>query len=91
MTSSENVSIIPLSKKFWVQLNILSSGMTTTRIRAITPKFDTYMMDPKHTMDEHLRIVSATIHDVKLAGKDLSDDQRLATIRPYPIIGNPQS
>lgn len=43
-------------------------------------------------MDEHQRIVLATIRDVKLPNKDLSDDQQIvATIRPFPHYWNPQS
>ncbi|KAL7225170.1 hypothetical protein ACSBR1_020535 [Camellia fascicularis] len=50
-------------------------GMTTTRLCALTLKFNQYVMDPKHTIAEHLRVMSAMIREMKAAGNDLTDEQ----------------
>ncbi|KAF7113374.1 hypothetical protein RHSIM_RhsimUnG0133800 [Rhododendron simsii] len=42
-------------------------------------------MDPKHTMAEHLRVMSAMILEMRSAGNDLTDEQQiLAVIRSLP-------
>ena len=48
-------------------------------------KFDQYVMDSKHSMVEHLRTISALIHDLKAAGNNLFDEQQVtAVIRSLP-------
>ena len=47
-------------------------------------------MDSKHSMDEHLRTMSALIHDLKAAGNNLSDGQQVTTVirsLPEPTWG----
>ena len=42
-------------------------------------------MDSKHSMVEHLRTISALIHDLKAAGNNLFDEQQVtAVIRSLP-------
>ena len=60
-------------------------GTTTTRLRVLTLRFNQYVMDPKHTMVEHLRVMSSMFRDMKAAGNDLTDEQQvLAILRSLP-------
>ena len=65
----------PNAQKIWNQLKIAYGGTSATRLRALTLKFEQYVMDSKHSMAEHLRTIFASIHDLKVAGNNLSDEQ----------------
>ena len=43
-------------------------------------KFEQYVMDSKHNMPEYLRTMSALIHDLKVAGNNLSDEQQVTAM-----------
>ena len=58
----------------WNQLKIAYEGTSVTRLRALTLKFEQYVMDSKHSMAEHLRMMSTLICDLKVAGNNLSDE-----------------
>ncbi|KAG5524057.1 hypothetical protein RHGRI_030902 [Rhododendron griersonianum] len=69
----------------WNQLKIAFGGTTATRLRALTLKFDSYKMNPQHSMPEHLRVMSAMIRDLRSAGNVLTDEQQiLAMLRSLP-------
>ena len=38
-------------------------------------KFQQYSKDPKHSMTEHLRIMSVMIQDLRAVGNELNDEQ----------------
>ena len=65
----------PNAQEMWNQLKITYGGTSATRLRVITLKFEQYVMDSKHSVAEHLRTMSALIHDLKAAGDNLSDEQ----------------
>lgn len=48
-----------------------------TRLRAMKFKFETYMINLKHTMLEHLRVLSPMICDLKPAVDNLSYAQQV--------------
>ncbi|WRX12315.1 Integrase [Theobroma cacao] len=64
------------AKQLWEQLKFKYGGTTVTRLRALTLKFNQYVMDSKHTMAEHLRAMSAMIREMKTTGYDLTDKQQ---------------
>ena len=69
----------------WNQLKIAYGGTSATRLRALTLKFEQYVMDSKHSIVEHLRTMSALICDLKAAGNNLFDEQQVtAVIRSLP-------
>ncbi|KAG5548704.1 hypothetical protein RHGRI_014154 [Rhododendron griersonianum] len=73
------------TKAMWDQLRLKYGGTSATRLRALTLRFNQYVMDPKHTMAEHLRVMSAMIREMRSAGNDFTDEQQiLAVIRSLP-------
>uniref|UniRef100_A0A2N9F6S1 Integrase catalytic domain-containing protein n=1 Tax=Fagus sylvatica TaxID=28930 RepID=A0A2N9F6S1_FAGSY len=69
----------------WDQLKFDFGGTSTTRLRSLVLKFEVYRKDPKHTMTEHLRMMSGMIRDLKAAGNVLTDEQQVqAVIRSLP-------
>ena len=44
-----------------------------TRLWVLTLKFEQYIMDPKHTMAEHLREILALIRDLNTVGNNLTN------------------
>uniref|UniRef100_A0A2N9FS65 Integrase catalytic domain-containing protein n=1 Tax=Fagus sylvatica TaxID=28930 RepID=A0A2N9FS65_FAGSY len=73
------------AKDMWDQLKFDFGGTSTTRLRSLVLKFEVYRKDPKHTMTEHLRMMSGMIRDLKAAGNVLSDEQQVqAVIRSLP-------
>jgi len=75
----------PTALAMWDQLKCKFGGTTATRLRALTLRFNEYVIDPKHSMQEHLRTMSAMIRELKAAGVDLSDEQQiLGVLRSLP-------
>jgi hypothetical protein len=64
----------------WSLLKIDYGGTPGTRFCALTLKFKQYVMDPKHTMAEHLRTISAIIQDLKPTGNNLNDEQHVTVV-----------
>ncbi|KAK2971859.1 hypothetical protein RJ640_000876 [Escallonia rubra] len=55
------------------------------RLRSLVIKFEEYTKDPKHTMSEHLRVMSNMIGKLRDAGHALTDEQQVrAVIRSLP-------
>lgn len=73
----------------WSQLNIPHRGTSTTRLRVMMLRFETYQMDLKHTMVEHLSTLSTMICDLKAVGNNLSDDQQYLLLYGHYLIGRP--
>ncbi|KAF7131512.1 hypothetical protein RHSIM_Rhsim09G0205400 [Rhododendron simsii] len=63
------------AKEMCERLKIAYGTTSATRLRALTLKFESYVMDPKHTMAENLRMMSAMIRNLKAAGYALTDEQ----------------
>ncbi|KAK2989844.1 hypothetical protein RJ640_029572 [Escallonia rubra] len=72
-------------KALWDQLKFSFGGTSTTRLRSLVMKFEEYTKDPKHTMSEHLRVMSNMIGKLRDAGHALTDEQQVrAVIRSLP-------
>ncbi|GAV85452.1 UBN2_2 domain-containing protein [Cephalotus follicularis] len=73
------------AKEMWDQLRFDFGGTSVTRLRSLVLKFEMYKKDPKNSMTEHLRIMSAVIRDLKNAEVALSDEQQVqVVIRSLP-------
>jgi xylose isomerase len=73
------------AKDMWDQLKFDFGGTSTTRLRSLVLKFEAYCKDPKHTMTEHLRMMSEMIHDLKAAENIFTDKQQVqGVIRSLP-------
>ncbi|KAK2977437.1 hypothetical protein RJ640_028598 [Escallonia rubra] len=76
---------LPTCKALWEQLKFSFGGTSTTRLRSLVIKFEEYTKDPKHTMSEHLRVMSNMIGKLRDAGHALTDEQQVrAVIRSFP-------
>ena len=74
-----------IAKEVWDQLIFAFGGTSTTRLRSLVLKFEVYRQDPKHTMTEHLRVMSGMIHQLNTVGHILMDGQQIqAVIRSLP-------
>ncbi|KAK2986847.1 hypothetical protein RJ640_011072 [Escallonia rubra] len=65
---------LPTCKALWEQLKFTFGGTSTTRLRSLVIKFEEYTKDPKHTMSEHLRVMSNMIGKLRDAGHALIDE-----------------
>uniref|UniRef100_A0A2N9HTN5 Integrase catalytic domain-containing protein n=1 Tax=Fagus sylvatica TaxID=28930 RepID=A0A2N9HTN5_FAGSY len=68
------------AKDMWDQLKFDFGGTSTTRLRSLVLKFEVYRKNPKHTMTEHLRMMSGAIHDLKAARNVLTDEQQVQAL-----------
>ncbi|KAK2967706.1 hypothetical protein RJ640_027746 [Escallonia rubra] len=76
---------LPTCKVLWDLLKLSSSGTSTTRLRNLVIKFEENTKDPKHTMNEHLRVMSNMIDKLKDVGHALTDEQQVrVVIRSLP-------
>ncbi|KAK2990376.1 LOW QUALITY PROTEIN: hypothetical protein RJ640_014137 [Escallonia rubra] len=76
---------LPTCKSLWDQLKFFFGGTSTTWLCSLMIKFDEYTKDPKHTMSEHLRMMSNMIGKLRDAGHALKDEQQVrAVIRSLP-------
>ncbi|KAK2989942.1 hypothetical protein RJ640_013866 [Escallonia rubra] len=55
-------------------------GTSTTRLHSLVIKFEEYTKDPKHTMSEHLRVMSNMIGKLRDAGHALTDEQQVRVV-----------
>ncbi|KAK2982549.1 hypothetical protein RJ640_000368 [Escallonia rubra] len=65
---------LPTCKALWEQLKFSFGGTSTTRLRSLVIKFEEYTKDPKHTMSEHLRVMSNMIGKLRDARHALTDE-----------------
>ncbi|KAK2993912.1 hypothetical protein RJ640_012786 [Escallonia rubra] len=76
---------LPTCKVLWEQLKFTFGGTSTTRLRSLVIKFEEYTKDPKHTMSEHLRVMSNMIGKLRDARHALTDEQQVRdVIRSLP-------
>ncbi|KAK2973395.1 hypothetical protein RJ640_024823 [Escallonia rubra] len=71
---------LPTCKALWEQLKFSFGGTLTTRLRSLVIKFEEYTKDPKHTMSEHLRVMSNMIGKLRDAGHALTDEQQVRVV-----------
>ena len=63
------------AKEMWDQLRLKYDGMSTIRLCALALRFNKYVIDSKHSMVDHLSVMSAMIRKLKIASHDLSYEQ----------------
>jgi hypothetical protein len=68
------------AKDMWDQLKFDFGGTSTTRLRSLVLKFEVYRKYQKHTMTEHLRMMSGMIREIKAARNVLTDEQQVQAI-----------
>lgn len=64
----------PTAKKLWEGLKVMYSTSSATRLRALTLTFDQYVLDPKHTMSQHLDVMKDMIRELQNARNKFSDE-----------------
>ncbi|KAI9197988.1 hypothetical protein LWI28_008112 [Acer negundo] len=73
------------TQDMWITLKDKFGGTSTTKLRRLTIKFDTYRKRQNHYMRQHLREMSNMICELKSAGHSLTDEQQIqAVIRSLP-------
>ncbi|KAK0587377.1 hypothetical protein LWI29_021811 [Acer saccharum] len=73
------------AQDMWIVLKDKFGGTSTTKLRRLTIKFDTYKKRQNHDMRQHLREMSNMIRELKSAGHTLTDEQQIqAVIRSLP-------
>ena len=55
-------------------------GTSTTRLRQLTLKFDSYKKHQNHTMRQHLTIISNMISELKAVGHEMTDEQQVQAV-----------
>lgn len=70
----------PTVQEMWNRLNIVHTGTFTTNLCAMAISFKTYLMDSKHIMAEHPRVMGVIICGLKAVGNNLSDVQHILAI-----------
>ena len=69
----------------WSALKERFGGVSLTKLRSLTIKFDTYKKRQDHTMKRHLREMSNMINELDEAGHKLTEEQKIqAVIRSLP-------
>lgn len=73
------------AKELWEILKVMYGTTSATRLRALTLKFNQYVLDPKHSMTQHLDVMKDMIRELQNAGTELTDEQQvLAVLRSLP-------
>ncbi|KAK2968288.1 hypothetical protein RJ640_016220 [Escallonia rubra] len=71
---------LPTCKTLRDQLKFTFGRTSTTRLRSLVIKFEEYTKDPKHTMSEHLRVMSNMIGKLRDVGYALIDEQQVRDV-----------
>ncbi|KAL0378716.1 UNVERIFIED_CONTAM: hypothetical protein Sradi_3177100 [Sesamum radiatum] len=75
----------PTAKDLWKVLKVAYGRTSATRLRALTLRFNQYVLDTKHSMIQHLDVMKDMIRELQNAGCELSDEQQvLAVLRSLP-------
>ena len=61
----------------WDVVKVQYGGTSTMRLRQLTLKFDAYKKQSKHTMRQHLTIMSNIISKLRGAGHELTNEQQV--------------
>ena len=74
-----------ITKDMWFALSERFGGMSITKLRSLTIKFDTHKKHPQHNMKKHLRKMSNKISELKDADHTLTNEQQVqAVVRSLP-------
>ena len=66
--------------ELWNALREIFGGVSLTKLRSLTIKFDTYKKRPDHTMKKHLREMSNMINELNDAGHVLTKEQKIQVV-----------
>ena len=78
-----------IAQEMWLALKDMFGGTSTTKLRRLTIKFDSYWKHQNHTRRQHLREMSNIVRELKSVGHMLTDEQLVqAVIRSLPNSGN---
>ncbi|KAL0292793.1 UNVERIFIED_CONTAM: hypothetical protein Scaly_3152800 [Sesamum calycinum] len=73
------------AKELWEVLKVAYGSTSATRLGALTFRFNQYVLDPKHSMIQHLDVMKDMIRELQNAGCELSDKQQdLVVLRSLP-------
>ena len=64
-----------MAQAMWITLKDEFGGTSSTKLRRLTIKFDTYKLRPNIPIRQHLREMSNMIRELKSTGHNLSDEQ----------------
>ncbi|KAK4420086.1 hypothetical protein Salat_2421500 [Sesamum alatum] len=71
--------------ELWEVFKVVCGSISATRLRALTLWFNQYVLDPKHSVIQHLDVMNDMIRELKNAGIMLSDEQQvLAVLKSLP-------
>ena len=74
-----------MAHQIWNALKEKYGGTSTTKLRRLTIKFDTYKLRPNTLMEQHLREMSLLIRELKNANSIITDEQQVqVVIRSLP-------
>ena len=65
------------ARAMWDALKLNFGGTSATKLRDLNIKFDSYKMRPYHTMNQHLRMMSTMMREQKVAGNNLTEEQKI--------------
>ena len=75
------------TQEMWLALKDKFGGTSTTKLRRIMIKFDSYRKRPNHTMRQHLKEMSNMVRELQSVGHVLTDEQQVqAVTKSYPIL-----
>ena len=69
----------PMAKDTWDKLKN-HFGQTSQKVSYFALKVDAIQMGSSRTMVEHLRAMSAMVHDLKAAGKEISKGEQVLNV-----------
>ncbi|KAK4383584.1 hypothetical protein Sango_2761900 [Sesamum angolense] len=69
-----------MAKELWEVLMVAYGSTSATRLRALFLRFNQYVLDPKHSMIQHLDVMKGMIRELQNAGYELSDEQQLLVV-----------
>ena len=67
----------PTAQAMWLALKEKFGGISISKLRQLTIKFDTYKKVPNKFMKQHLRDMSNMITELKSVGSQLTDEQQV--------------
>jgi len=80
------IEACPTAKDMWDKLKVRFSQTSATRLCTLHLKWMQYEMDSTRTIAEHLQTMSAMVHDLKAAEREISKEESvLNVIRALPI------
>ncbi|KAL0448762.1 UNVERIFIED_CONTAM: hypothetical protein Slati_1432600 [Sesamum latifolium] len=70
----------PTTKELWEGLKVAYGSTSATRLRALTLRFNKYVLDLKYSMIQHLDVMKDIIRELQNASCELSDEQQVLIV-----------